>query len=154
MSDNITILVKLFETLKDSSDKNEETTQKLIVQQLELVSHIKHLPIEDLNQALKDHAKDSANDIDACAETVEITGKDLMTEIKKVASKVNKMILVVLVTFAILTGTYVFISNVADYSKKVEVQKKNTQKKQQNYKNMTDKITEEIRKEMKKYDCK
>ncbi len=137
MSDNITILVKLFETLKDSSDKNEETTQKLIVQQLELVSHIKHLPIEDLNQALKDHAKDSANNIDICTETVEVTGKDLMTEIKKVASNVNKMILVVLVTFAVLTGTYVFISNVADHKQNIEVQKI---------------VVEEVRKEIKKYD--
>lgn len=125
MSDNINILVKLFETLKDSSDKNEETTQKLIVQQLELVSRIKNLPIEDLKQALKEHAKESLDSIDSCAETVETTGADLMKEIRRLASKVNMMIVVVLVTFAILTGTYVFISDVADHRKEsIEWQEK------------------------------
>jgi len=117
MSDNITILVKLFETLKEASDKNEDATQQLIVQQLELVGHIKHLPIDDLRQALKEHAKESTDNIGSCVETVKFSVEDLMTEIKKLASKVNKMILVVVVTFTVLTGTYVFISNVADHRK-------------------------------------
>jgi hypothetical protein len=147
MSDNITILVKLFETLKESSDKNEETTQKLIVQQLELVSRIKNLPIDDLKQALKEHAKDSANNIDVCTETVEITGRDLMTEIKKIASKVNKMILVVIVTFTVLTGTYVFISNVADHKKEsVEWQEKIEKVKKEAF----DKALEKFKKEKEK----
>jgi len=115
MSSNIDILLKLFETLKESSDKNEEATQQLMVQQLELVGHIKYLPIEDLKQALKDHAKNSAEGIDLCTETVKITSEDLMAEVKRLASKVNKMILVVLVTFTVLTTTYVFISDVVDH---------------------------------------
>jgi hypothetical protein len=147
MSDNITILVKLFETLKEASDKNEDATQQLIVQQLELVGHIKHLPIEDLRQALKDHAKDSADNIDSCTETVEITGKDLMTEIKKLASKVNKMILVVLVTFAVLTGTYVFISNVADHKQESVVWQKKIEKAKED---MVNKAIEEFKKENKR----
>jgi pyruvate/2-oxoglutarate dehydrogenase complex dihydrolipoamide acyltransferase (E2) component len=114
MANNIDILLKLFATLKESSDKNEEATKQLILQQLELVGHIKHLPIDDLRQALKEHAKDSEENIDACTETVEVTGKDLMEEIKKLASKVNKMILIVLVTFTILTGAYVVIRSTAD----------------------------------------
>lgn len=148
MSDNITILVKLFETLKDSSDRNEETTQKLIVQQLELVSRIKNLPIEDLKQALKEHAKDSVNDISSCAETVETTGSDLMKEIKRLASKVNMMIVVVLVTFTILTGTYVFISDVADHRKEsIERQEEIEKVKKEAF----DKALETFRKENGKY---
>ena len=143
MSDNITILVKLFETLKESSDKNEDATQQLIVQQLELVGHIKHLPIEDLKQALKEHAKDSADSIDLCAETVEVTGKDLMEEIKKLAGKVNKMILVVLVTFTVLTGTYVFISNVADRKQESIEWKKKIEKAKED---MVNKAIEEFKK--------
>ncbi|MCK5611085.1 hypothetical protein KAR91_54935 [Candidatus Pacearchaeota archaeon] len=143
MSDNITILVKLFETLKESSDKNEDATQQLIVQQLELVGHIKHLPIEDLKQALKEHAKDSSDNIGACTETVEVTGKDLMEEIKKLSSRVSKMILVVLVTFTVLTGTYVFISNIADHKKEsIEWKKKIEEAKEE----MVNKAIEEFKK--------
>jgi Mg2+ and Co2+ transporter CorA len=106
MSNNIDILLKLFATLKESSDKNEEATQQLILQQLDLVGHIKHLPIEDLRQALKDHAKDSASDIDSCEETVTTTSADLMTAINNVGNKVTKIILVVSVAFTIAIATY------------------------------------------------
>jgi nucleoside-triphosphatase THEP1 len=139
MSDNITILVKLFETLKDSSDRNEETTQKLIVQQLELVSHIKNLPISDLKQALKEHAKDSADNIDSCTDTVETSTGGIMEEIKKLASKVNMMIVVVLVTFAILTSTYVYIEHASSQGDQViEMTKENRNE-------IVDKIIEEIK---------
>lgn len=106
MSNNIDILLKLFATLKESSDKNEDATQQLILQQLDLVGHIKHLPIEDLSKALKEHAKDSASDIDSCEETVTTTSSDLMTAINKVNNKVTKMILVVSVAFTIAIATY------------------------------------------------
>ncbi len=145
MSDNITILVKLFETLKESSDKNEDATQQLIVQQLELVGHIKHLPIEDLKQALKEHAKDSADSIDLCAENITVTSKDILEEIKKLSSKVSKMILVVLVTFSVLTGTYVFISNVAEHKQESKVE----QKIEMTQEDIVDKVMEKIRKEKK-----
>lgn len=114
MSSNIDILLKLFETLKESSDKNEEATQQLIVQQLDLVGHIKYLPIEDLRQALKEHSKESANNINSCAETVTDISSDLMEEIKKISNKVSKMILVVIVAFTLLAGTYVFVRSSVD----------------------------------------
>jgi len=114
MSDNISILVKLFETLKTSTDKNEEATQKLIVQQLELVSHIKHLPIQDLKDALATHAKDSKKEVDDCSENVDIKTSDLMVEVVKLNNKVSKMILVVVAAFTILMGSYVIIRTVAN----------------------------------------
>jgi len=114
MSDNINILVKLFETLKASSDKNEDATQQLIVQQLDLVGHIKNLPIDDLREALREHAKDSAADIDTCSETVENTSGDLMKELKTIGNKVNKMILIVVVAFSMLAGSYIFVRSISD----------------------------------------
>lgn len=117
MSDNISILVKLFETLKTSSDKNEEATQKLIVQQLDLVGHIKHLPIQDLKDALAAHAKDSKKEVNDCTENVDIKTSDLMVEVVKLNNKVSKMILVVVATFTILMGSYVIIRSVADKDK-------------------------------------
>ena len=119
MANNIDILLKLFATLKESSDKNEEATKQLILQQLELVGHIKHLPIDDLREALKEHAKDSEENIDSCEETVTTTSGDIMTEIKKMSNKISKMILVVVVSFTILTGAYVLIRSIADNQKSI-----------------------------------
>jgi len=114
MADSIDVLVKLFDTLKFSSDKNEDATKQLISQQQDLVTYINNLPVKDLRDAIKEHSKDSKTNIDNCSNAVAVKTKDLMTEIKKVNSKVSKMILVVAVAFTILTGTYVVIRTVAD----------------------------------------
>ena len=144
MANNIDILLKLFATLKESSDKNEEATKQLILQQLELVGHIKHLPIEDLRQALKDHAKESSEEIDSCEETVTTTSEDLMTELKKMSNKVSKMILVVVVAFTILTGAYIIIRSVADNQESISA----TQEAQ--HRKVATDVIEEIRKEIRK----
>ena len=120
MSDNISILVKLFETLKNSTDKNEEATQQLIVQQLDLVSHIKHLPVKDLQDALKEHALESKKNIDNIKGKLEVNDEDIMRELKKISNKISKMIFVVAITFTIVTGSYVVIRSIADDDKKIE----------------------------------
>jgi len=149
MSDNIDILLKLFETLKDSSDKNENTTQQLIAQQLELVGHIKHLPIEDLRQVLKDHAKDSAEDIDACSETVENTSGDLMEEIKNISGRVNKMIIVVVVAFTVLASAYGIVKTVGDSESKFDTWKEKIDIEQEEARHkIANEVIEELRKEM------
>lgn len=116
MSDNIDILVKLFETLKTSSDKNEDATHKLILQQLELVSHIKHLPIEDLRAALKEHAIESKNKINNCEETVETKTDNVIKILKTINGKISRMILVVAVSFTIVTSGYFLIRYAAEKS--------------------------------------
>jgi len=114
MADNIDILVKLFDTLKASTDKNEDTTQQLIGQQHELVNYIKNMPIKDLHAALKEHSKDSKINIDDCSGTVQSTSNDLMVEIKGLAGKVSKMILVVVVAFTIVMGGIGIVATVTD----------------------------------------
>jgi len=117
MSDNISILVKLFETLKTSTDKNEEATQGLIVQQLDLVGHIKHLPIQDLKDALEVHSKDSKKEVDNCSENVDIKTSNLMVEVANLNNKVSKMILVVVVAFTIVMASLGIINRISDKSK-------------------------------------
>jgi len=151
MSDNINILLKLFETLKDSSDRNENATQQLIVQQLELVGHIKHLPIEDLRAALREHAKESSEDIDACSETVESTSGGLMAEIKTLISKVNRMILVVIVAFTVSGIAYSVIKTLYDSDSKFDKwQEKIENSQEEEHHKITNEIIEELRKEIRK----
>lgn len=149
MTDNIEILVKLFETLKSSSDKNEESTRQLIVQQLELVNHIKNMPISDLKQALKDHAKDSATDIDTCSETINSNSNDIMKELKSLHSKVTKMLIIISLTISISTGGYFIIRSTADNDTIIEkhLDKKFDDLSKQISKERNDEI-EKLRKEM------
>ena len=77
------IILKLFDTLKDSTDKNERPMQTLINQQQTLVDNVRHMPIEEIRQDIKDHI------VSAQAERKVISDK-----IVKIDSKVTKMILV------------------------------------------------------------
>jgi len=114
MNDNINILVKLFETLKHSSDKNEEVTQTLIIQQLELVSHIKHLPIEDLRSALREHATDSKKNFNDVSNNIELKSINILRGLSNINNKVSRMILVVVVAFTVVTSGYFLIKYAAE----------------------------------------
>ena len=120
MTDNIEILVKLFETLKTSSDKNEEATRQLILQQLELVNQIKSLPIEDLKLALKEHAKESTKEMNACTEVVSVTSSDVMAELRSIRGKLTKMLIALGLVVSIATGGYFVIRATADNEEIIE----------------------------------
>lgn len=115
--DNITILIKLFDTLKESSNRNEESTQKLIMQQLELVGQIKNLPVDDLRQALKEHAKDSADNIDNCSGIIELKTNDIMEALRTIINKLNKITLIVVIVTSLLSGGYFIVKTVTDTQK-------------------------------------
>jgi len=97
------IILKLFDTLKDSTDKNERTMQTLISQQQILVDNVTHLPIEEIRQDIKDHI------ISAREER-----KGIMDKIVDVDGRVVKMIIVVVVAFTILTGGFTIIKTLSD----------------------------------------
>jgi len=102
MPENIDLMVKLFDTLKQSSDKNEATLQKLIEQQQSLIGHIEYLPIKDLQLSLKEHNKNSSDKVDACTETVTKTSNKILDKVVTIESKIGRMIIVVLVASSIL----------------------------------------------------
>ena len=104
MNGSSDIVLKLFDTLKESTDKNERTMQTLINQQQALVDNVKHMPIEEIRQDIKDHIV-SAHD-----ERIVISDK-----VDKVDSKITKMIITVVVAFTILTGSWMFMRSMAEY---------------------------------------
>ena len=150
MTDNISsVLVRLFDTLKDATDKNEESTQELISQQADLVTHIKNLPIKDLKALLELHAKNSKTEVDTCSANVTTKTDDLMKEILKIGNKVSRMILVVIVAFTILMGTYVIIRNVAEKDQIYDYEAVEA-KQSKSFDEKIDTLLINIRKEMKK----
>jgi hypothetical protein len=149
-NNNIAILVKLFETLKDSSKRSEEMTQHLVMQQVELVNQIKNVPVEDLKGALKEHAKESLNEFDACSGTIETRTSEIKIMLANILSRINKMILVVSVTFMLFGSIYTFARIVADdkTNHKVEAIKQEIKIEQDK---MMNNMIEEIRKEMQQF---
>ena len=105
MNGSSDIIVKLFDTLKDSTDKNERTIQTLINQQQVLVENVTHLPIDEIKQDIKDHIVSAKEE-----------RKGISDKIDVINSKVTKMILVVIVAFSILTGSWMFIRSAANVS--------------------------------------
>jgi DNA-binding transcriptional MerR regulator len=147
-TNNIEILVRLFETLKDSSIRNENVSQRLLMQQIEMVNQIKNLPVEDLKVALKEHMADSAKDINTCAGTIEIHTNDIKELIKVLTNKVSKMITVVAVTFSLLAGTYTVMRVVSDEQSHIDQLKQELVEERDA---RMDEMLNEIRKEMRNY---
>ena len=147
--DNIKILVKLFETLKESSNRNESTTQKLVIQQLELVNQIKNLPVDDLKEALKEHAKESSDEINECSGVIELETANIISLLKDIVNKINRMILVVLVAFSVVTGSYVMIRSTADDTNQIELLKDELKQEQ---KELAEEIMDKLHEELKDHE--
>ncbi|MHA1801623.1 MAG: hypothetical protein ACTSWJ_07805 [Candidatus Heimdallarchaeaceae archaeon] len=109
MNGSSDIILKLFDTLKDSTDKNERTMQTLINQQQILVDNVTHLPIDEIKQDIKDHI------VSAHEERKKISDKIL-----KLDGKVVKMIIVVLVAFTLFTSA-VMVARLSDKSAEMEI---------------------------------
>jgi len=153
MSDAIETLNKLFDTLKDASNRNEAATNKLIDQQLELVTHIKTMPMDEVRTALKDHADKSAQDLSDCNGTIELKAADIMDEIKKVSSKVTKMIIVVSVALTVATAGYFLIRYAAEKTTKPtanweERLEQIEQDQHDDFNERLDRLSQELREEM------
>jgi len=97
------LLIKLFDTLKDASKETRDLCQAMLTNQNNIGNYIKNLPMTDLTQALKEHSKESANNIGTCTETVESTTDIILNEVKKMGLKVRTMIVVVSVAFSLFT---------------------------------------------------
>ena len=98
------LLIKLFDTLKDSSKETQQLCHAMLTNQQNIGNYIKTLPISDLKEALKEHSKESTDEIGTCTETVESKSDIILEEVKEIKGKVTKMILVVIVAFTLFTS--------------------------------------------------
>jgi len=100
----VDLLIKLFETLKDALRDTNQLCQAMLNNQTSIANHMKTLPIEDLKQVLKEHSKESSDDIGTCTETVETQGVNILNEIRDLKGKVKTMIIVVVVAFTLFSS--------------------------------------------------
>jgi len=108
----IDLLLKLFDTLKDSMRDQQTVHNALLTNQNDLGNHLKTLPIEEIKLMLKDHTKNSSDEIDSCTETVESKSDTILAEMKDIKGKIKNMILVVIVAVS-LFGIALLIGGIA-----------------------------------------
>lgn len=106
----IDLLIKLFDTLKDASKETQQLCHAMLTNQNNIGNYMKSLPMDDLKQALKDHSKESTDEIGTCTETVESKSDNILERVKAIEGKIGKMILVVIVAFTLFT-TAILIAN-------------------------------------------
>jgi len=140
---NVEIIVKLFDTLKESSTRTTEALNDLISQQSELISHVKHLPIEDLQNAIKEHSKDTNDEFIKSAEKAAENSNKVLEKIKNIDSKLSKVLIVISVAFALSGCVYFLVRSTIDTDKIMEKieDKQNTEH---------NKLMEEIKNEIEK----
>jgi gas vesicle protein len=100
----VDLLIKLFDTLKDSIKDMQNLCQALLTNQTSIGSYMKSLPMDEVKQLLKEHSKESTDEIGTCTETVETQTDTILTEVRDLKGKVRTMIVVVLVAFALFTS--------------------------------------------------
>ncbi len=147
----IEILTKLFDTLKDQMKDLQVMSQAILTNLNSIGNYIKHLPMEELRESLKEHSKESSDEIENCTETVETKTDNILEKVNIIESRVSRMILVVVVAFSLLSGAYLFGRYSMDDNKKFnEWKKKITEEQNQDHKNLRKEVIETIRKELRK----
>jgi len=149
----IDLLLKLFDTLKDQMKDIHTAFQALLTNQNNIGNYIRNLPMEEVKQLLKDHSKESTDEIGTCTETVETKSDDILTAVNTMKERVDRMILVVKVAFA-LFGAAILIGGITyNYvgkqdQKVIEEQKHNEHEKlKKELKDEFKKALEEFKKE-------
>jgi hypothetical protein len=91
----IDLLIKLFDTLKDSMKDQQTVHNALLNNQNDIGNYMKTLPIEEIKLMLKEHSKES-----------------ILAEVKDIKGKIKNMILVVIVAVS-LFGIALLIGGIA-----------------------------------------
>lgn len=102
------LILKLFDTLKDAITNMNDTLKELLNNQKNIADYMKTLPIKDLKESLKDHSKESTDNIDECTQTVELQSGDILKAINNLKDIITKTIVIVGVFFTIVTSGWFY----------------------------------------------
>lgn len=112
------VVVKLFDTLRDSHKDVQNSVEK----QTEALSHLNSLikesvKPEDVRNLLIEHDRhqgEHLDNIDTCTETINDNSGKILSILKKLVNRVQTMILVVCVAFGLMTLSYFYVSSWVD----------------------------------------
>lgn len=147
---DVDLLIKLFDTLKDSSKDTQVMCQAMLTNQTNIGNYIRNLPLEELKNLIKDHAKTSEDDIESCTETVQTKSDNILKEVNTLKGKVKTMITVVIVAFSLVTVA-VLIGGIISRQK---AETYSTEQIDHDHEELKKEIIELIRKEFRKQNVK
>ncbi|MHA1816262.1 MAG: hypothetical protein ACTSX1_09670 [Candidatus Heimdallarchaeaceae archaeon] len=142
----IDLLLKLFDTLKDASKETRDLCQAMLTNQNNIGNYIQNLPMTDLTQALKEHSKESTEEIGTCTETVETKSDVILEEVKTLKQKVTTMIVVVMVAFSVFAMALLIAGIVDDKKESTST----TEQREDEHESLKNDILETIREELRK----
>lgn len=101
-------ILKLFDTLKEAIRDMNDTLKQLLNNQKSIGEYMKTLPITELKESLKDHNKESNDNIDTCTETVNTQTKDILKGIRSIKDILVRVIITVSVFFGLITSGWFY----------------------------------------------
>jgi len=101
-------ILKLFDTLKEAIRDMNDTLKQLLDNQKSIGEYMKSLPIKELKDSLKEHNKESNDNIDTCTETVNTQTKDVLKGIRSIQDILIRAIITISVFFALITSGWFY----------------------------------------------
>ena len=106
----ITVLLKLFDTLKGAIDGTNDSFEKLKTTVQDCIHKIELLPIEEIRKNISNHSKESSENSNKCNLTITTSTNTIETKLNNIENKIKNMIIVV-ITAVSLFGIALFIAN-------------------------------------------
>ena len=150
---NIEVILKLFDQVKDSSDKGDRETEKLSMAIRDMMTNSltpSHKELKEISTKIKERLDDHVKDLYSPIHDIKNI-KIILEEIKKntliLLRKIKTMIIVVVVAFALMVVSYLFVSNSV---KNIVDEQINIMKHEESYKDRDSLVYDKLKKLMEK----
>ena len=150
MTDQLDFIDKLFDTLKETTDDNTKTLQKLVEQQISLIGTVETWPISEIKQDIKDHVISAANERKDISTKIDTKSGGLLEIVNDLTVKVKLMIGVVAAAVVLTGAIYVIGRFYIDYElpkqEVSQIQEQFNEQQKQEHNELIEAIREEIKK--------
>jgi len=102
------VFLKLFDTLKEAINEMNSTLKDLLSNQQTIGNYVESLPIKEFKDTLKEHNKESSDNIDECTEVVNTQSSDILKKLDKIYAIVFKTTVVVSVFITIVSCIFTY----------------------------------------------
>jgi hypothetical protein len=108
MAEEKDFIIVLFKTLKEAIYDMNSTLKDMLNNQKTIGTYVENLPIKELKDTLKEHNKESNENIDECTEAVNLQTKDIIEGISNIKDILIRTIITISVFFGIVTSGWFY----------------------------------------------
>ena len=121
------VVLKLFDTLRESSKDVRVSVEKQTDAIVHLSSLLKEgVTLDELKKIIDTHSEHSGKhleDLDTCTESIQDNSGKILSLLKGMNKRVNIMIMIVAITFSLMTISYLYVSNSVEHMIKAQIEK-------------------------------